>query len=249
MAAHQGFEYELNAAKVLKPLGIVPKNFVPAGSGSDQPDLMIKKPSQPERAAVGCELKITAASAGSLVLKYDAVKKKWGFNDISKDDVEKRFLVDLATKYGAIDRINKEWSGMPARYTPLYGSAAVDKKKAYEKDLKKYRDIKAEIPASNIEKYYLHKKTYYVNVGTHGLYLFGSSDPLKLSDSDTPVPRFGTAAKAIYRARVQYKGGGSYQFTFEMQFSISQKSPYNLAPVSGGTVVVNKRDLKLDCFL
>ena len=42
MAAQQGFQYEINAAKALKPIGLVPKNFVPAGAGHDQPDLMLE---------------------------------------------------------------------------------------------------------------------------------------------------------------------------------------------------------------
>ena len=41
--AQQGFQYEINAVKVLKPMGIVPKNFTPAGAGSDIPDLMIQR--------------------------------------------------------------------------------------------------------------------------------------------------------------------------------------------------------------
>ena len=85
MAAQQGFQYEINAAKVLKPLGLVPNNFKPAGAGHDQPDLMLLYKNQ----EAGCELKITAASAGSLVLKYDFAKKAWGFGNIKPDEDEK----------------------------------------------------------------------------------------------------------------------------------------------------------------
>ena len=41
--AQQGFQYEKNAVDVLKPLGIVPKDFRPAGAGSDIPDIMLQK--------------------------------------------------------------------------------------------------------------------------------------------------------------------------------------------------------------
>ena len=61
MAAQQGFQYEENAAKILKKKGIVPKNFQPAGASHDQPDLMLEHKGEKS----GCELKITAASAGS----------------------------------------------------------------------------------------------------------------------------------------------------------------------------------------
>ena len=35
MAAQQGFLYEENTAKILKPMGFVPKEFRPAGAVSD----------------------------------------------------------------------------------------------------------------------------------------------------------------------------------------------------------------------
>jgi hypothetical protein len=75
----------------------------------------------------------------------------------------------------------------------------------------------------------------------------GSKNPLDLKD----VPTFGSSAKAIYRARVQYKGSDNYQFTFEMQFSIpaAKKSPFNIAPVDGKTVNIIKNKLDLSCFI
>jgi hypothetical protein len=62
---------------------------------------------------------------------------------------------------------------------------------------------------------------------------------------------FGSSAKATYRARVQYKGAGNYQFTFEMQFSIptNKKSPFNIAPVDGKSVTIIKNKLNLSCFI
>jgi hypothetical protein len=69
---------------------------------------------------------------------------------------------------------------------------------------------------------------------------------LKLKD----VPMFGSSAKATYRARVQYKGSGNYQFTFEMQFAIpsAKKSPFNIAPVNGKNVNIITKELNLSCF-
>ena len=72
----------------------------------------------------------------------------------------------------------------------------------------------------------------------------GTKNPLKLAS----VPSFGTSAKAIYRARVQYKGSGNYQFTFEMQFSMRQKSPFNIAPIDGKSVTILGSKANLDCF-
>lgn len=248
MAAQQGFKYEENAANTLKKLGLVPKNFRPAGAGHDQPDLMLEH----KGIQSGCELKITAASAGSLVLKYDVNDKKnpWKFGDISEDDSEKMFIKKLAEEIGLFQIIKDEWKEVPFKREKddLWQATAgkLTPQKRYERDRDTFPDIRGEIPATKIESYYNKKDTYYVNVGTHGFYLMGTKNPLKLKD----VPRFGNSAKAIYRARVQYKGSGNYQFTFEMQFSISsnKKSEFNIAPVDGKTVNIIKNKLSLGCF-
>jgi len=246
MAAQQGFLYEQNAAKILKPMGYVPKEFVPAGAGHDQPDLML----QHRKNKAGCELKITAASAGSLVLKYDIKNKKnpWGFGTIKPDEKEKIFIKELADYVGLFKIIQKEWKEVPWKRDkdPTWEVTAGKKtpRQRYERDLKLFKDIKGEIPASKIEEYYNKKDTYYVNVGTHGFYLMGKTNPLRLKD----VPTFGASAKAIYRARVQYKGNDNYQFTFEMQFSMKQKSPFNIAPVDGKSVTIQKNKMDLSCF-
>ena len=249
MAAQQGFQYEVNAAKLLKPLGFVPKNFVPGGAGHNQPDLMLEH----KKKKAGCELKITAASAGSLVLKYDGNDKKnpWKFGDIKKEDDEKQFIADLAEEVGLFDIIKKKWKDVPFKREKdlLWESTAgkLTPQQRYERDRDTFEDIRGEIPATKIEQYYNRKDTYYVNVGTHGFYLMGRKNPLQLKD----VPMFGTSAKATYRARVQYKGGGNYQFTFEMQFSIpaNKKSPFNIAPVDGKSVAIIKNKLNLSCFI
>jgi hypothetical protein len=229
--AQKGFQYEVNASNVLKTLDVVPNNFRPAGAGSDQPDLLIKIPGTKNSAAVGCELKIIAASAGSLVLKY--INGKWQFGNITDKDEEKIFIRDLADEIKIFDIINKNWKSEPYKGADSQKLKdeikSLSKREIYERDLSLFKDIKGEIPATKIEDYYNKKKTYYVNVGTHGFYLLGTNNPLKFKG----IPRFGTSAKATYRARVQYKGGNNYQFTFEMQFSIpaAKRSPYNIAPV------------------
>lgn len=247
MAAQQGFQYEINACNLLKPMGFVPQSFRPAGAGHDQPDLMLLY----KGVEAGCELKITAASAGSLVLKYDINDKKnpWKFGDIKADDDEKLFIKDLAYEVGLFDLIKKEWKEIPFKRDkdPAWEVTAgkLTPQQRYERDRDTFKDIRGEIPATKIEEYYNRKDTWYVNVGTHGFYLFGRKNPLKLKD----VPTFGESAKATYRARVQYKGSGNYQFTFEMQFSMKKKSPYNIAPVDGKSVTILKDKLNLSCFI
>lgn len=247
MAAQQGFQYEINACNLLKPMGFVPQSFRPAGAGHDQPDLMLLY----KGVEAGCELKITAASAGSLVLKYDINDKKnpWKFGDIKADDDEKLFIKDLAYEVGLFDLIKKEWKEIPFKRDkdPVWEVTAgkLTPQQRYERDRDTFKDIRGEIPATKIEEYYNRKDTWYVNVGTHGFYLFGRKNPLKLKG----VPTFGESAKATYRARVQYKGSGNYQFTFEMQFSMKKKSPYNIAPVDGKSVTILKDKLNLSCFI
>ena len=246
MSAQQGFQYEENAAKLLKTYGL--SDGITAKASHDRPDLMLTYKGQKE----GCELKITAASAGSLVVKYDSkdTRNPWKFGNIGENDSEKLFIRDLAEEVGLFDLMKKQWTEIPYKRDKddLWKVTAgkLTKKQVYERDRDTFPDIKGEIAASKIEDYYNKKKTYYVNVGTHGFYLLGNKNPLKLKD----VPRFGTAAKATYRARVQYKGSDNYQFTFEMQFSIpsGKKSKYNIAPVDGKSVNIIKKDMDLSCF-
>jgi hypothetical protein len=230
-------------------MGFVPASFRPAGAGSNQPDLML----QHKKKKAGCELKITAASAGSLVLKYDSKDKKdpWKFGDIKKEDDEKQFIADLAEEVGLFDILKKQWKEVPFKRDKdlLWESTAgkLTPQQRYERDRDTFQDVRGEIPATKIEQYYNKKDTWYVNVGTHGFYLMGRKNPLQLKG----VPMFGSSAKATYRARVQYKGAGNYQFTFEMQFSIptNKKSPFNIAPVDGKSVTIIKNKLNLSCFI
>lgn len=244
MAAQQGFEYEKNAAKVLKPMGLVPSTFIPAGASHDQPDLMLTH----NKKQAGCELKITTASAGSLVLKYN--NGTWQFSDIDKQDEEKQFIKDLGHEVGLFSLIKTKWKEIPYKREPKDAAwkatiGKMEKRDMYERDKKHFPDIKGEIPATKIEQYYNKKDTYYVNIGTHGFYLLGISNPLGLKN----VPRFGTSSKATFRARVQYKGSGTYQFTFEMQFSVTKRSPFNIAPVKGGSVQIDMQALNASCFV
>ena len=150
MAAQQGFQYEINASKALKKLGVVPNNFKPAGASSNQPDLMLEHKGEKS----GCELKITAAAAGSLVLKYDFKDKKWKFGDIKSDEDEKLFIRDLAEEVGLFDIIKKQWKQIPyKREKDSTWDATVgklDPQKRYERDRDTFKDIRGEISATKI---------------------------------------------------------------------------------------------------
>ena len=243
----QGFQYEVNVYEALKPLGFVPSNFRPAGAAHDRPDLMLLYKNQ----TAGCELKITDASAGSLVIKYDTTKglPYWRFGKIKPEETEKLFIAEVARNSGVFSRITKEWTEVPYRregLDDLWKATAgkMTARERYQRDLKIFRDISGEIPATDIEMYYNEKKTYYVNIGTHGFYLMGPKNPFGVAG----IPRFGQSAKAKWRARVQYKGSDAYQFTFEMQFSMKIKSPYNISPCTKQSVTILKDKIDLSFF-
>ena len=246
--AQQGFVYESNVAKFLKPLGLVPSNFTPAGAGHDQPDLMLLYNNSKQ----GCELKITDASAGSLVIKYTPGERMpWGFGTIKKEDKEKIFISELAKEVNLFKEIFRQWNKIPYKIDKklqddkwLSTAGKLSPRERYTRDHKLFKEIKGKIPASKIESYYNKKSTYYVNVGTHGFYMMGNKNPYKLKN----VPKFSQSADAHWRARVQSKGGGSYQFTFEMGFTVKKKSPYNIGAISKGNVNINKKNVDLSCF-
>jgi hypothetical protein len=238
MAAQKGYQYELNAAIALEPFDLVRKGFRPAGAGADKPDLMIKKPGEPRATGEhGCELKISpAASGGSLVLKYNG--SEWYFDEPRRDEDEKIFIKGLAESSGALREINRKWKGIEPIKFSKSKPAGLDKKGIYKRELSQFDDVKGQIRAEAIEGYYNAKKTYYINVGTHGFYLLGPKNPMRLIG----LKRFKDAATAGWRARVQNKGSGNYQFTFELTFSIlaSNRSKYNIAPLN------NAKDIKIN---
>ncbi len=239
--SHNGFQYEKNASDILKMYSLVPNHFEPAGARGLQPDLLLSY----KDVETGCELKICPASAGSLVLKYD---NGWRFGDIKDHEDEKIFIRDLAHEVKLFDQIQEKWQCVPYNRTKdeewKNTIGKLSQKERYEYDKEHFSDIRGEISAEAIEAYYNRKDTFYVNVGTHGFYRLGNTNPLDLHS----IQAFSEAASAVYRARVQYKGKYRYQFTFEMNFSIKGKGAYNIAPVSGKNVDILRDQLSLGCF-
>ena len=127
---------------------------------------------------------------------------------------------------------------------------------AYKSDLAKFGNKYIDVPNKVIADYYNTKKCSYINVGSHGLFLL-NKDALKLNADLKKlrlpsIPDFSDvgSAKTQIRVRVQYKGGGDYQFAFTLQFKSVSKSPYNLAPLKvGSTYLVDKKKLKSDPIL
>jgi len=253
--AQEGFVYEQNAWKALKPYGITGRP--PAGAAHDRPDLELKV----GKITTGVELKNAPTTAGSLVMQY--FDGEWHFGPTGGDD-EKEFMKAVGMKVDILDTMNSKWKKPVLQYKgaqKVYVGAD-DSRKAYDLDLAKFGgkgagDIYVTVPNKTISGYYNTKKTYYLNVGTHGLFLFGTKDPLDLNDrlkkaKQKPVPDFSTPASAVtqIRVRCQYKGGGSYQFSFTLQFGKVIKSPYNIAPIRlGSSSLIDTTRLKKDAVL
>lgn len=270
MAAQQGFVYEENSTKFLKKFGL--SDGITAGASHTRPDLMLTVHGK----EAGCELKISPTAGGSLVIKaYANSLPHWRFGDIEHDETEKQFLADLAKSSGVLAEINRKWD------TPIYNIA--DRTSAWEQqmlktplrdrysaDLKTCPDIKLVLPADAMTKYYNLKKTYYINVGTHGFYLLGNQDPLGLNTrmktaGKPPIPKFEDVCRITARVRCQSKGvtkadaeeksrgrigAQGYQFTFTIEFALPKNTtPYNVAPISGSSVSIIENKADFTCLL
>lgn len=268
--AQQGFVYEENTTKFLKKFGL--SDGIVAGASHSRPDLMLTVRGK----SAGCELKISPTAGGSLVIKAFANSTPhWRFGEIDHDETEKNFLKDLAIKNNILSAINQKWS------SPVYNvsdrnsawereMAKIPLRKRYETDLKTCPDLKLILPSDSMSKYYNMKKTYYLNVGTHGFYLLGNADPLglnvRMKELKQPlIPRFEDVCKITARVRCQSKGvtkaeaaekskgtigAQGYQFTFTLEFSVPQNSsPYNIAPISGSNVTILENKADYSCLL
>lgn len=270
MAAQQGFVYEENATKFLKKFGL--SDGVTAGASHTRPDLMLTVRGK----EAGCELKISPTAGGSLVIKaYANSIPHWKFGDIDHDETEKQFLADLAKSAGVLDEINKRWT------TPIFNISdrtrdwehsmlKIPLRERYDLDLKTCPDIKMTLPSDAMTKYYNLKKTYYINVGTHGFYLLGNKDPLGLNDRMATlklpkIPRFEDVCKITARVRCQSKGvtkadaeekskgrigAQGYQFTFTIEFALPRNTtPYNIAPINGKSVAIMASAANYKCLM
>ena len=254
MASQEGFLYEQNAWTALKPYGIVGRK--PAGASHDRPDLELVV----GKTKSGVELKNQPTTAGSLVMQY--YDGEWHFGP-TDNNPEKEFMKSVGMKVKILDTMNKEWKKPVLQYkngNKTYVGAE-DQKQAYQIDIAKFGgqgagDIYVTVQNKAISDYYNKKDTFYLNVGTHGLFLFNQHDPLDLNAKLKKakliqIPDFTRpgSAQTTIRVRCQYKSPG-YQFSFTLQFGKVIKSPYNIAPIAQGTAsTIDKAKLKRQAIL
>lgn len=256
IAAHKGFAYETYACRLLKKHFLVPKSFQPDGGANKKADITL----QYKGAKTGCEMKMRESlSGGSLVISYDIddPTHPWKFTDKQKQDKASSVIVDLVDKLEILPYVNSKWKENPQeiairrkeREITLSGKETdAQRKDRYERDLRKFGNLKGLIPASAIEDYYIAKGSHYINVGNRGFYMLGTANPFKLEG----VPRFANACSGMFRIRVHKKKPNyTYVFTFVLEFTIpaSQKSPYNIAPINGSDPHIQVDKLNIGCFI
>ena len=254
-SARRGFEYERNVVKHLKKFKFVPSNFMPAAS-KNRPDIQL----QNSRGVGGCELKVsTKVGGGSVNFVHD--RGKWRFETKYKLP-EQQFLIKVAKKAGFFDLLEQKWSELPLKRTPvtkdlqmLVGS--MTREQIYRTDLANFPSFSFKVDPRVLEKYYVEKRAQYINVGTHGLYLLGTTDPLGMNRSLVErrmkkVPRFADVANMTMQVQVKNKGIGKWhQFMIEGRFTIplTAKSPYNLGAIDGNNAALILSKTDLSCFL
>ena len=261
--AQQGFEYEENAMNSLKKFGWVKPTAQVAGASHDKADLYLFH----NKIEYGCELKKDLASAGSLVIHHYG-NGKYDFGD-TEGSIEKEFLKGLGKSNNVISAITQKWKDKPFlqnnrddKWVLKIKSTGMSLRERYNHDVK-LGDIYFPLSNSSISKYYNLKKTYYINVATHGFYLLGSSDPAGFNRIVNPkVPSWDACHTAVLRIRFQSKGvtkaemtekqkgfpftgGQGYQITMEIQFKSVTKSHYNIAPIIGKTPNIDESKIIL----
>ena len=264
--AQRGFEYERNIVNYLKPLGIVPQSFNPAGARHDQPDVLV----QYDGKEAGVEIKISEASFGSLVLKYYLEERhngknpwKWGETEGSE---EKQFIESTGNSLRVLENLHRQWKRVPFliedRQTLFTGKTGKfpGLRQRLATDQRNFRDKYFSVPNNTISRYYNLKNTYYINLGNKGFFLLGNSDPLGLNNvlrsKNMPlIPNWDNSHSGTLRCRVQSKtvgtsearelmtgnklGAQGYQFTAEFKVTGVSQSPYNIAPIRGNTVSID----------
>jgi hypothetical protein len=208
----------------------------------------------------GVELKLMPTTAGSLVMQY--YDGEWHFGP-TDNNPEKEFMKAIGMSVKILNTMNEKWQKPVLQYEngkKVYVGAK-NQVEGYQIDIAKFGgrgagDIYETVMNSKISGYYNKKNTQYLNVGTHGFFLFNQIDPLNINDrlrkaKLPPVPDFSSTRSATTKIRVRCQDkSGSYQFSFTLQFSNVMKSPYNIAPLrTGSKSTIDIQRLKKDAII
>lgn len=213
MAGEQGFLYERKINKILKDAGLENKSFMPAGSDSNAPDAMLLYQGEEYKVEVKLDIK---ADFGQGSLGYDPKTKKWVIagSKTPAGQAMREFLMDV----GADKIVNRAWGKHgPPRKTTVPDERMTKKDVAF--DYAHFREEKIRVDSRAISDYYNHKKTYYIQIGDHGLYYMGKD-----------IAGIGCKEfKPEVILRIRLKRGGSmpiynYRFSTALQVKRLEKS-------------------------
>lgn len=238
----EGIEYERRTYNALKRFGITSGSLVKAHK--DGLDLKIKRGNK----TAGLELKLKPTSAGSIVMQY--YDGGWHFGDTEGSE-EKAFLQSIGEEARIIQLMNRKWKAPVLQYKDgkkIFVGAK--KEKAYEADMRKFStglgvgDLYKEVPSGIISDYYNAKNSFYLNIGNRGFYLLNNKDPLDMNydlgkQKMILAPDFSqVSGRTVLRVRCQPKIKRPfmvYQFSFTVEMTALDASPYNLSPIKSGT--------------
>ena len=242
--------YERELVNVLKTFGFVPQNYAPAGSDDTRPD--IEMTINGIKAGIEVKLDSKAAFGSGTVdfsyINFAAGRDPWIYG--GKDTKAGQLLEEMAKKEKLLQTINERWhtkNPIIKNYVPykiqdqryFKNVKLPSKREQYAKDQQSLREIQIDIPTQYISTYYVSKDSPYLQTGDCGLCIFGNVDPLNLASKG--VPKFRPKS-AFFRVRVQPKGSGNYNFTYDMYIKGLNKSSHTLG-VAGKGGRVQKADL------
>jgi hypothetical protein len=212
---NKGFLYEGKLNKLLKEYGLEKKSFMGAGADSNAPDGLLTINKIDYKLEIKLDLKV---DFGQGSLDYDLNKKQWvlGGAKTASGEAMREFLTDV----GVPKMVNQAWGrkGPPRKFTvPL--DKFTPKDVAF--DYANFKDQFVNVDPNAISNYYASKKTYYIQIGTRGLYYMGK-DAAKLGCSKfTPSVRL----------RIRLKRGGShpiYNYRFSTALQVVSLTPSSI---------------------
>tara|TARA_R110000824_G_scaffold89656_2_gene219623 strand:- start:295 stop:1179 length:885 start_codon:yes stop_codon:yes gene_type:complete len=230
---NRGTQYEIDLWKKYSSIGLVPKEFRPAGGGAGV-DFMLRIKNQ----SANIELKRPGSVSGRLDYGQAAVLQDatgaWRFSDKNQEK-EAIVLRQILQNAGILGIINEKWNKL-SRTEQLKRQKRAKTALAHATDMKKFKDIFLidgklgrfqTIPSENftaldsgklsnaINAYYEAKGANYIQISGYGMYSLGKSDPLGLN-----LPVFNPP---VVTCRVRFKPNKTYRGPMHPQVLTGEK--------------------------
>jgi len=218
-----GIRYERYINQLLKKKGLQPKKMVSAGA-TDSPNGFVKYQSVDFPIEIKKDL---SADFAQIELRWD-IERRFFYSQRNKS----KEFISILRKEKFLDEINSKWTGTPHKFTRKFLTT-----NDRHRDLDEFPDIKREIEANLIEKFYNSKKPpiNYIQIGGYGFYYMGS-DVAGLG-----VPRL--VGKGILRARVKTRDSQKnlYGFLVAIKLRTLKPSKYDIEEKNGRIFPFNQQ--------